>query len=168
VASALVLVLDIRVNQDRHGPNSESRVVLRDLANVVSRHTANSKCPGSIRILGKIVVDVNSAAEQSTRLAHAEHSSQTDMQQLAGSPTGLPATPATSIPYSPRQMGTPSSVQNLLAFPVDPTIQNDPNTSFRGQLFDPATWSTSLSFMDEPGNNWQDWTWDDIETIVRR
>jgi hypothetical protein len=59
-------------------------------------------------------------------------------------------------------------MQNLLAFPVDPTMQHDPNMGFRGQLFDPQTWSTQLSFMDEPGNNWQDWTWDDIETIVRR
>lgn len=121
-----------------------------------------------MRALGKIVVDVNSAAEQFNRLSQTETAAHGDIQ-LAGSPTtGLPATPATSIPYSPRQLGTPSSIQNLLAFPVDPTMQPDMGMNYRGQLFDPNTWS-QLSFMDEPGNNaWQDWTWDDIETIVRR
>ena len=159
-----MLVLDLRVNQERYGPNSESRVVLRDLSSIVGRHLMNSRCPGSMRALGKIVIDVNSAAEQATR---PPPDATTQSDGMLASPSGLPATPATSIPYSPRQMGTPSSMQNLLAFPIDPTMQPDMGMQYRGQLFDPQTW-TQLSFMDEPGNNWQDWTWDDIETIVRR
>ena len=139
--------------------------MLRDLATIVGRQLMNSRCPGSMRALGKIVVDVNSAAEQATRPSHSE--TQVAGDAALASPGTLPATPATSIPYSPRQSGTPSSMHNLLAFPIDPTMQPDMGMQYRGQLFDPQTW-TQLSFMDEPGNNWQDWTWDDIETIVRR
>jgi hypothetical protein len=161
-----VLVLDLRVNQERHGPNSETRVVLRDLAAVVRRQLQNPRCPGSMRALGKIVIDVNSAAEQATRPTQTE--TQTVTNGPMSPPNGLQATPATSIPYSPRPAGTPSSMHNLLAYPIDPVMQPDMGMQYRGQLFDPNTWS-QLSFMDEPGNSsWQDWTWDDIETIVRR
>jgi hypothetical protein len=159
-----VLVLDIRVNQGRHGSTSESRTVLRDLAALTARHMENPRVPGSMQALGKIVVDVNTAAEQSSRSTLAE----TPELQVPPSPMGMPATPAPSMSYSPRnQMGTPSSIHNLLAFPVDPNIQQDQTVQYRGQVFDPQIWN-QLSFMDGPGNNWQDWAWDDIETIVRR
>lgn len=161
-----MLVLDLRVNQERHGPNSETRVVLRDLAAVVGRQLQNPRCPGSMRALGKIVIDVNSAAEQATGRTQTE--TPTVTAGLMSPPNGLPATPATSIPYSPSAAGTPSSMHNLLAYPIEPVMQPDISMQYRNQIFDPSTWS-QLSFLDEPGNSsWQDWTWDDIETIVRR
>ncbi|KIW00221.1 uncharacterized protein PV09_08261 [Verruconis gallopava] len=167
VASALVLVLDIRVNQDRHGPNSESRTVLRDLAAIVTRHLGNPRVPGSMQALGKIVVEVNATAEQSGR-TQLDTPTSAEAQMPPSSPAAMPTTPAPSVQYSPRtQIGTPSSIHNLLAYPVDPNMQPDPNAQYRGQLYDPQTW-TQLSFMDDPTQNWQDWTWDDIETIVRR
>jgi hypothetical protein len=166
VAAALVLVLDIRVNKDRHGQTSESRLVLRDLAALTSRHMENPRVPGSMRALGKIVVDVNSTAEQSARSA-INGTPALSEAQLPLSPVGIPATPAPSIPYSPRQIGTPSSIHNLLAYPVDHNMNRDPNLQYHGQVYDPQIWN-QLAFMDEPGNNWQDWTWDGIETIVRR
>lgn len=143
--------------------------MLRDLAALTARHMENPRVPGSMRALGKIVVDVNAAAEESTSTSTPPP---TQQHHLPPSSEVLPATPAPSLPYSPR-VGTPSSssIHNLLAFPVDMHGQGQYGGGLGRapqQVFDPQIW-TQLSFMDEPGgNSWQDWTWDDIETIVRR
>lgn len=174
VASALVLVLEIRVNLGRQYPSTESRTLLRDLACLTSRHMENPHMPGSMRALGKIVVDVNSTAEHCFSDSQPVVVQQTDGEggRDPSSPTiNMVRTPGLTMQYSPRfQAPSPLSFQNILSIPVDPHLQSDQShdiTPFRGQDYNPQIYN-HISFIDEAGGNWQDWTWDDIETIVRK
>jgi hypothetical protein len=161
VAAALVLVLDLRVNnQNGSTSNSESRALLRDLASLASRHMQNPRMPGSMRALAQIVVDVDATATQFTAGSKRGREAEPRASQ-SGPALGRDdaASPLATVERSPQNPH--SSPTNL----ATPSVTQEPS-SVQAHKHDTHFWG-QLSFMDEPNSVGQDWSWDDIGAIVR-
>jgi hypothetical protein len=163
VAAVLTIVLDLRIKQDGRKSPSEPKILLSSLAAVAAKHMQNPRMPGSMRALAQIVVDVNLTAENFSSDASVDNELQSG-QSFGGAPQ-MSTSPGQYSPHNQHVSSTPKSFPLMSVKQDDHLITGgDEIALVRGHTDDPKFWE-QLSFMDD--GTLQDWTWDDIGTIVR-
>lgn len=163
VASALVLVLDIfcNVKQNSLTPSQPSQNLLSELSTLMMKHLKSPRMPGSLQMWGKIVVDVNSLAEQFKAFPHHE---QHVNQAAPSAPYSLPTDDLPPVPDL-----APELVMEAYAAPgqeITLSAAVSPEDSHLARENANQFWA-QLSFMHDPNGQMQDWGWDDIGALLR-
>jgi hypothetical protein len=165
VASALVLVLDIFCSSKQNSlvSSQPSQTLLRELSTLMKKHLKSPMMPGSLRMWGKIVVDVSSLAEQFKVFPH--HEQQVNEPTLSSSFSShlqaddLPPVP--DLGPDPGMEAFPAPGQEITlsaaVSPEDSHLARENANQFWAQL----------SFMHDPNKQMQDWGWDDIGALLR-
>lgn len=167
VQAALVLVLDIncRLKQQRSESSTGSQSLLRDLAALIGGHLRDPRVPGSMQKWASVIIEVSSAADQFTA-AYQLQSITAPVQEPTTSPSQPTRFDMHSLPHASGDIHAPSSRHE------DPDPGPGQNESYSSENSHPARennqefW-TQLSFGDDGNDPLQDWTWDDIESILR-
>ncbi|CZR60787.1 uncharacterized protein PAC_10683 [Phialocephala subalpina] len=169
VASALIHVLDVSccVKQGRNSAGTESQDILRELAELMSRQLRYSRLPGSMAKWATIVIDLNATADEPTT---------TSTPQPTNTPERNPASPIVPGPsglsHNIRRIDQNSHIDTGSTDLAIPYPYPSPNDGFSYKAPTPGRehahqfW-VQLSFMDDLNVQSQDWTWDDIDAILR-
>ncbi|KAN0094091.1 Fungal specific transcription factor domain containing protein [Hyaloscypha variabilis] len=163
VQAALVLVLDIncRVKQQRSESSTGSQTLLRDLASLIGRHLRDPRVPGSMQKWASVIIDVSSTSDQFTA-AYQLQSITAPIQELSPTSTQPATVDVHSLSHTLADTQASSSRydaagQNEPFSPEDFNLIKENNQEFWAQL----------SFGDDANDPLQDWSWDDIESILR-
>lgn len=165
VSSTLILMLDINCNikQRSLSPVAESPVILGELVSLMAKQLEHPRVPGSMKKWVTVVMEVGRIADQmvsSYRSKRASVSSQ--VTRAAQSPTTIHASTEREIRNTfDTNAGGPNTLNQPPqggAFSYESSVQLRDNA----QQF----WS-QMSFMDDPNGQVHDWSWDDIDAILR-
>ncbi|KAF2103563.1 hypothetical protein NA57DRAFT_32887 [Rhizodiscina lignyota] len=164
VTAAMVLVLDIRIKLIalEHARNSQQ--LLADLAALAERQLQNPKMPETMQKMATIVGEINLTANDLISSSESHNSDRSHTQY------GLGAVPLT--PGDQQDQPTVSFAGNTYVVPMQLPQQPTPSDALSSEDAlaardqDPQFWN-HLSFMDEGDGQFQDWSWDDIGSILR-
>jgi hypothetical protein len=163
VQAALVLVLDIncRVKQQCSESSTGSQTLLRDLASLIGRHLRDPRVPGSMQKWASVIIDVSSTSDQFTA-AYQLQSITAPIKELSPMSTQPATVDVHSLSHTLADTQASSSRydaagQNEPFSPEDFNLIKENNQEFWAQL----------SFGDDANDPLQDWSWDDIESILR-
>jgi hypothetical protein len=172
VTSTLILMLDINchIKQRTLSPAAESPIILAELTTLMAKHLDHPRVPGSMKTWARIVLDVSQMADQmitsyrsqrvltssleaqSHTSVHTSRESQSPTTKRRSRETPVPSTISRSTEYTNAQ-----AAQNQL-FNYENLVSSRGNT----QQF----WS-QMSFMDDQNGQAHDWSWDDIDAVLR-
>ncbi|KUJ16044.1 uncharacterized protein LY89DRAFT_685896 [Mollisia scopiformis] len=168
VASALILVLDISCSakQNRLSSGAASKDILQKLACLMSRQLRDWNVPGSMAKWATIVVDVNATAEELMTTPTMQRSAR--LQDVLAPAAIGSIEPIQHIPQheSDQTIGI-NDTGLAIPFPYSsPTDGFSYETPAPGREEAQQFWA-ELSFMDDLNEQSQDWSWDDIDAILR-
>jgi hypothetical protein len=169
VASALILVLGIScaVKQQNKNGAAESQSTLRELSTLMAKQLQRPRVPDSMQKWATIVIDVCSLADQliATNQVPADHISTQTLSDYSES-SAAPTIPHTAEDQQVR------TVYGANRNTIQQYAEVSPNETFSFDEVDLARenaqqfWA-QLSSMDNLNGQAHDWSWDDIDAVLR-